>query len=236
MKRVLFLCCLLFLAGGCASQVPLAVNHPLSTQLKVKSSHHWDVLADDVAAQTAAFLERDSRNEGALKGKPVFLAPPQHGSAFDRAFQNFLVTRMVNRGMKVSTWNGDGIELSYETQLVRHESPRFAHAPGTLTALTAGVWVVRELVLGSFAAFPGGLGLAALADWGVGKFAGAPGKTELIVTTSIASEHRFVFRKSDVYYLEAEDGDLFLALNEKGMVREPPGGGRGVRVLEVVGR
>lgn len=236
MHRLILPTAMLLLAAGCSSQVPLAVNHPLSSQLKIKSSQHWDVLADDVAAQTAAFLQHEPRKEGASSQKPIYLAAPQQPSAFDRAFQNFLVTRMVNRGLLVSSRNGGGIELSYETQLVRHESPRYAHAPGTLTTLGAGVWVVRELVQGSFAAFPGAMGLTALADWGIGKFAGAPSSTELIVTTSITSEHRFVFRKSDIYYIEAEDGDLFLALNEKGRAVEPAGNSRGVKLLEVVGQ
>jgi len=234
MKCVIYLSLMLLLAG-CSSQVPLAVNHPISTQLKMKSSHHWDVLANDVAAQTAAVLERDARKDGALKGKPLYLPQAPHASAFDRAFHNFLITRLVNRGLTVSNQRGDGVELVYETQLVHHESSRYAHAPGTLTALSAGVWVVRELVRGSFAAVPGALGLAALADWGLGKFAGAPSKTELIVTTSLARDQKYLLRKSDVYYLDDADGDLFLALNDKGLVVEPALE-RGVKLMEVVGR
>ena len=53
MTRACFLLLpLVALLAGCASQVPIAANHPISTQKKAKAVHHWDVLADDVTSQT----------------------------------------------------------------------------------------------------------------------------------------------------------------------------------------
>lgn len=228
MKSLLALSLMLLFTAGCASQVPIAVNPPISKQYKAKSTHHWDILAEDVARETCALLDRDPKKDGQLQGKPFYIVPAKESSTFDKAFRNLLITRMVNRGMPVSTERG-GIEVQYETQLIRHNSAGYGHLPGTLTALSAGVFVVRELVEGSFAAVPGAIGLAALADWGAGKFS-TPTPTELMVTTSIAIEKKFVYRKSAIYYIDTEEAELYQGVESDGAA------GAGLKRLEVVGR
>ncbi len=213
MKARLILLALVFAATGCASQVPIAKNHPISTQKKAKSAHHWDVLADDITGQTQATLKKNPE----LDGKPLYVSTSEESSPFGFALRNFLITRMVNRGMPVTTEKEGAVELQYETQLVRHESSRYAHVPGTFTALTAGVWVLRDLVSSGSAALPGSIGLAALADYGMGQYAGGATPTELIVTSTIIRDKKFVMRKSDIYYLE--DADLGLFVKENALQR-----------------
>lgn len=229
MKYINLLVALMLLAS-CSSQVPIAVNHPISTQLKAKSTHHWDVLADDVAKETSALLDGEPKKNPVLKGKPFYVVPQPGASTFDRAFRDLLITRMVNRGLPVSKQRGTGVEIQYETQIVQHNSPRYGHIPGTLTALAAGVWVVREVVEGSVAAIPGAIGLSALADWGLGKYSGGTTPTELIVTTSIAQDNRYLYRKSSIYYIATEDSELYQES------ADTPGTERGLKRLEVVGQ
>ena len=216
---------LLFLAlflGACASQLPIPANYPISSQRKTKAAHHWDVLADDVALQTQiAAFGKDS----AIKGKPLYIREPSEGTAFNKAFRNFLITRFVNRGMAVSDTPSGAVEVVYDTQLIRHDSNRYTHVPGTLTALTAGLWVLHDMLDSGVAAAPATLGLAAVADWGLGHYAGPAPHTELIVTTSIVTENQYRFRKSDIYYVEEEDTDLFVEALERPLKR-----------MEVVGR
>jgi hypothetical protein len=195
----------LLLSTGCASRVPVAVNHPLTTQKKAKAAHHWDVLAEDIAVQTQAVAFAAG---SALRDKPLFIQP-RGNSDFDLAFRNFLITRLVNRGLPVTSDPKEGTAVSYETQLLRHESSRYTHIPGTLTSLAAGVWVVRGIVDSASAALPATLGLTGLADYAAGLYAGGATHTELIVTTSIVDASRYVLRKTDIYYLEDEDTDLF---------------------------
>jgi hypothetical protein len=198
---------LLMLLAGCASQVPLAANHPLSSQKKARAVHHWDVLADDVTTQTFVAL----RKAGIAEGTPLYVAHPTDTSVFAKAFRTLLITRMVGRGLPVlSEPSLDAIELHYETQLVRHNSSRYAHAPGTFTALAAGIWVVRDMIIGDTAAMPAGLALGALADYGAGHFAGGPTATELLVTSSISLDYKYLMRKSDIYYIEDADVSLFV--------------------------
>ena len=96
--RLLFILAMA-LCAGCASQIPLATNHPLTSQKKIRSSHHWDVIADDVAAQTVAALADKQKGLGE---KPLFVVSPADNTSFNTAFRNFLVTRMVNKGIPVN--------------------------------------------------------------------------------------------------------------------------------------
>ncbi|KAF0220765.1 MAG: hypothetical protein FD174_1089 [Geobacteraceae bacterium] len=210
MKVRIALLIFMLLAGGCASQLPIAKNHPISTQKKARAAHHWDVLADDVAEQT--FLVTLGK-ESSLKGKTFYIQPIQENIVFNKAFRNFLITRMVNRGMPVSEKKDGAVEIRYETQLVRHNSSRYTHIPGTFTALTAGLWVVRDMITSG--ALQGAAGLAALADYGMGHYAGGPTHTELIVSTSIVMDSGYVLRKSDIYYIEDADTDLFIEASER---------------------
>lgn len=195
--------------AGCASQVPIPSAHPISYQKKAMAAHHWDVLADDVSGQTAAALSGDSP----LKQHPLYVAPARENTTFNRAFRDLLITRLVNRGFDVRTTKAGGLEVSYETQLVQHRSERQAYQPGTLTALAVGLLVARNVAVnmtgdGQIAA---GLGLVAAGDFGSSLAAGHPAtKTELIVTTSISRDGRYLMRKSDIYYLEDADRPLFV--------------------------
>lgn len=210
----------LFSVTGCALQspVPVAENFPLSLQKKVRASHHWDVIADDVVSQTLKSLEAKDY----LQGRAFFVRPVAQGKpTFDKAFRNFMITRMVNRGLPVSNSEAGSVEVQYETQVVQHQSDRPYYQPGAITVLTAGVLVARNLaVVEHSAQLVGGtlLGAAALADVAAGHASGGPTKTELIVTTSIVVDSRFVMRKSDVYYLEDLDVGLFNETAEKEVV------------------
>ncbi len=64
-------------------------------------------------------------------------------------------------------------------------------------------------------AIPALLGVAGLADYGLGHYSGGPTHTELIVTTSIINGGAYAFRKSDIYYIEEADTDLFVEALER---------------------
>lgn len=205
--RILIFFGLTLLAAGCASQVPLATNHPISTQKKAKAVHHWDVLADDVTTQTIQAM----RKSGVAEGTPLYVEMPADNSTFAKAFRTLLITRMVGRGLPVTNEKIPGaIGLEYETQLVRHNSSRYAHVPGTFTTLGAGIWVIRDMIIGSTPAMPAGLAVGALADYGAGHFAGGATPTELLITSSMAVDKKYVMRKSDIYYIEDADVSLFV--------------------------
>lgn len=193
--------------AGCASQVPVAQTYPVSYQKKAKAAHHWDVLAADVVAQTVASLERNNY----LDGRALYVVPSEEKTTFNRAFANFLTSQLVNHGLPVGTVRDGAVVVQYETQLVKHNSERPNYTPGMLTALTAGVLVARDVALHAAqeSLYLGGMAVVGLADVGFGHLAGGPTKTEVIVTTSITDNGRYLMRKSDIYYLEDVDASLF---------------------------
>jgi len=223
MRNTFILLFAILLMSGCASQLPIPANYPISTQKKARAAHHWDVLADDISLQTqiAAYGK-----ESAIRDKAFYVREPKEATPFNKAFRNFLITRMVNRGMAVNDHLlGGGVEITYDTQLVSHASNRYTHIPGTITSLTAGLWVAHDILNAGLEAAPGALGLSALADWGLGHYAGGATHTELIVTTSIVTDNQYRLRRSSIYYIEEEDSDLFVEALERPLKR-----------MEVVGK
>lgn len=189
------------LSGCGTAQIPYTQNHPESYQKVARAVSHWDILADDVAAQT---MEKIGTQ------KAIYVATPTETTDFNRAFHNFLITRMVNKGIPVSTQRNGAIEVQYEAQIVRHNSQRKAYRPGAITMLTAGMMVAYNVPSWAkpdqAAALLGG---GALADLAVSADAGSPTKTELVVTTSVLEGGRYLVRTTDIYYLEPEDAQLF---------------------------
>lgn len=191
------------LLGGCSTaQVPYTQNHPASYQKVARAASHWDILADDVAAQTVAAIGTQ---------KAIYVSAPTEATDFNRAFHNFLITRMVNKNIPVSNQKTGAVEVQYETQVVMHNSERRAYQSGTITALAAGLLVAYNVPHwhpeSMKAAF---LGAAAGADAAVSTDAGSPTKTELVVTTSAIEGGRYLVRKTDIYYIDPEDVPLFM--------------------------
>lgn len=72
---------LLLLAAGCSTlDVPRADNYAASGQKKVRAVHHWDVLADDVAARVANKISEWPAGE-----HPIYLASTADVYYIDRA-------------------------------------------------------------------------------------------------------------------------------------------------------
>lgn len=182
------------------SRVPIASNHMVSFQKKAKSAHHWDVLAADVAAQISQAI---NSKEITVK-KRLSVAAPDSESSFNRAFSNFLINALVNKGLNVTKDKNDSSYISFETQLIRHNSSRYTHIPGSFTLLANGVWVLRNATDYAQYIVPP-MALDAL----MSLYAGPQSHIELVVTSSIYEDNRYVLRRSDIYYVETEDVDLF---------------------------
>lgn len=199
---------LVFLGGCKTAQVPFTENHPVSYQKVARATSHWDILADDVAAQTVSAIGTD---------KVIYVAAPNEQTDFNRAFSNLLITRMVNKGVLVSTEKASAIEVKYEVQVVTHNSERRAYKPGTITALTAGLMVAYNVPAwgDNEARTIAGLGAAGAVDAIVSTDAGRPTKTELMVTTSASEGGRYILRKTDIYYIEPEDVSLFMQMEKQ---------------------
>jgi hypothetical protein len=202
---------------GCASPAPVAQNFDVSYQKVARTAHHWDVVAEDVVSQTMQAIAEKAQ----LQNRGVHVAPSR-STAFNTAFREFLITHLVDRGASVSACKvghgaapgfaeeGPDMEVQYDSQLVVHGSDTADYTLVRLTALAAGVAVVRNVARADFADVNAALiGAAALADLAAGHRA-RPTRTEIIVTTTLVERNRFVARTSDVYYVPDADAQLFI--------------------------
>lgn len=203
MKTAISIFAVALLAAGCASEVPIATTHPLTTQQKLKSASHWDIIAKDTAQQAMAGLAKAN-----LAGVPVTVGTQQPNAPFQEGFRTFLITRLVEDGQPVMQTGAD-VEVQFEAQVVHLPTNGSATIPGALTALATGIGVVRQAHKWGDATQAGAiLGLAALADFGSG-YSTPVTMTEVIVTTSVLRAGKYIARKTDVYYLDDADGSLY---------------------------
>lgn len=194
---------------GCASRapIPLAENFELTVQPKVRSAGHWELVSRDVVAQTLATLDK----VGVAPGTPLHVAPPLNPSSFDLAFRDFLITKLVQSGAPVQQMPGQTLDVTYHTQLVRHNSERPHFIPGQFTMIAAGLMAAYGLRHEHLdAQLLATLGLTAAADYGASINSGGPTNTEMILTTTVTRGGQYIVRKTDVYYLENADTPLFM--------------------------
>lgn len=191
--------------------IPVSSNFEYTSQHKARSAGHWELMARDVVAQTLETLD----GVGVQRNMPVYVSLAEGSTDFDRGFRDFLITKLVQSGVPVLA-HPDGADLSvtYNTQVVVHNSHRPHYIPGQFTILTAGLMAAYGLRHEHLdTKLLAGLGLAGAADFANSINSGGPTHTEVILTTSVqrATHSQYLARKTDVYYLEDVDAPLFLA-------------------------
>jgi hypothetical protein len=195
----------LSLVCGC-SRIPEPAGFEYSSQSKMQAAHHWDVLAQDVADQVNKQLIKDGLLNTAVYvkgtcGKDDAPCKPNETSEFDEAFHDLLVTRLVHYGVPTNTQPGrGGITVNYKVQTVYHRADRArTFAPGVITALAAGVEVLRNAPSPALV-----IATAGAIDIANASYVEA-GHYEIIITTSIVNANRYLFRSSSIYYINDED-------------------------------
>lgn len=198
------------LIAGCAtpySEAPLATNFATTKQPKLQTAAHWNVIAGDVAKQISTEL-KDKR--------PLFVNQSSVKTAFDRAFTNDLISALVAAGYTVLKGPAGALSVDVDTQAVRFSSdrPQYKHI-GLATALTTGVWALRDVNLNKVGKVLGaGVAVAAAADsyaWFKSEFAtGETPRTEIIVTTSVSDANQYLARSTSIYYVADADSQMYV--------------------------
>ena len=206
MRLLPVIICILLLFSSCTGRIPTPTSYPYSQQKKMQASHHWDVLAHDLANRinnelilsdnidTAVFVKSTCGNES----KPC---DANETSSFNEAFRDLLITNLVGYGIPThNQLKEDTIEIQYKVQIVRHSTNRVRPVqPGVFTAISAAIVVLRnapaELLI---------LAAGVLADVVNTNFT-LNGHYEVIITTSMLSHDKYLFRASDIYYINDKD-------------------------------
>lgn len=196
---------LLFIFTGCG-RIPEPVGYDYSTQHKMQASHHWDILAADIAYEINNELIRSD-----YLNTPVFVketcgnenvpCEPLQTTVFNETFRDLLITHLVNLGVPTSSISSDSaIVIHYKAQTVYHHKNRIRTIrPGLITALTAGILVLRNA--------PGEI--VALVTAGAIDFANSNfvsiSNFEVVITTSMIAKNNYMYRNSNIYYINDLD-------------------------------
>ena len=130
---------------GCAQRapIPVAENFEYTSQPKVRSAGHWDLVSRDVVGQTLGTLDK----AGVAPGTPMHVSLPANATQFETAFREFLITKLVQNGAVVQQSPGQALDVSYGIQVVRHNSERPHFIPGQFTMIAAGPVSYTHLTL-----------------------------------------------------------------------------------------
>lgn len=176
------------------SETPVPINQPISFQRKLQSADHWWAVASIMASSLANTL----RSSPDLVKLPVYVEATQEDIPFNASLRELLITRLHEKGVTVASAPYDALVVNVESRLIQASHGR----DFTYPCLTAN-------------ACPGGRDWPSddseIADSGVPR-------GELLVTSSIKRNGRFVFRRSDVYYVGDGDAGWYLT----SMTRKPP--------------
>ncbi len=194
------------LVCGCTSRIPEPITFPYSQQQKMQASQHWQVLAEDLANRINNELIITDNSSKAVFVKPTCgdeTTPcgPAETSSFNEAFRDLLITNLVGFGIPTKNQlDGETIEILYKVQLVRHTAERIRTLqPGLLTTLSAAIVVFRNVPTDLLTVAAG-----ATADVANTSLTNNE-HYEIIITTSLINRGKYLFRASDIYYINDKD-------------------------------
>lgn len=204
LKMGFYVFTLLFLSS-CA-RIPEPISFSYTEQPKMQAAHHWDVLANDVANRINNELIINDYLE-----TPVYVkttcgdedspCEPNETSSFNEAFRDLLITELVGFGVPVQQQAiDDAIIIHYKVQVVYHKAPRVRTIkPGLITSLATGILVFRNAPH-QFRTIATA-GLIDLAN----QNAVMNSSHEVVISTSMVSRDKYLFRSSDIYYINDRD-------------------------------
>lgn len=205
MRFLFFSFSLLLLTASCG-RMPEPVGYPYSTQEKMQAALHWDILARDLSNKINNELIRSDFLE-----TPVFVKETcgtdsepclrQTTTEFNEGFRDLLITELVSFGIPTSAVpDGEAITVNYKVQIVHHQTDRLRTVqPGLLTALTTAISVIRNAPAELVA-----ISLAGALDYGNSAYV-KKSDFEAIITTSMVFRKKYLFRSSDIYYINGAD-------------------------------
>lgn len=196
----------LLLTCGCASRIPEPITYPYSQQQKMEAANHWRVLAEDLANRInneLVITDNASKTVSVKQtcGNEATPCSPMETSSFNEAFRDLLITQLVGYGIPTKKQKDDEtLEILYKVQIVRHASERMRTLqPGLLTGLSAAIVVLRNAPTDLVT-----MAIGATADVANTSMAGQ-GHYEIIITTSVLDGGKYIFRASDLYYINDKD-------------------------------
>ena len=199
MKKVVLLFTALAVVG-CAKEMPTGKAFNESTQLKLNSASHWDVLANHEASMLAETVS-------SYQNLAVYIKKPSRDVPFLRGYRHLLTSRLVKEGVNVVTEPSfDTATVSYVIDWIQHPTHDYREDNALATPLTQGVYSIAATFLakGVFDLTETAIDLIkvpayTLANQFKPDFST---HTEVIITTQIVMGKSVLNSDSRVYYIE----------------------------------
>ncbi len=205
------------LAGGCAPlDVPRAEVFPATGQKKARAVHHWDVLAEDVAARISEKITAWPAGQ-----HPIHVSGA-NDSSFSQGFRKLLTVRLLDRGVALSAAPA-AVELVLNVQVVQHPTAGSMRLQMPGMVLSEGVSVARDVqfpAYGEAQVVPTEKATEVPQGARDGVFSAQPISTEVLITTVLRSGDRYLAGSADVYYIDRADANLYQA--KEPLVPPPP--------------
>jgi hypothetical protein len=194
------------------NETPVATNFQTTTQYKLQAGQHWLAISDDTGRWILGALKKNKAcNAKDGKCAMLYVEPPTPVTKFSRAFHSQLITTLVNQQAVVSKRSGSSLTVNIDVQpvLFTANRPQYRYA-GTPVELAPGVWAIRDVTTTTP---PSATGIPPSVDalhWFRSEFAaGQTPRAEILVTTSIGDQGRYLARTTAVYYVADSDISLY---------------------------
>ncbi|TXI37742.1 MAG: hypothetical protein E6Q51_02640 [Methylophilus methylotrophus] len=186
-----------------SAALPENVDIEGERQRQIQSSRQWQLVAEDMVTQLIATIQ-----EKKLDNRPIYIHLQTKRTTFTTAFNDFLITSLVQKGIKVSTQKQGSYIYNYKIQMVEYNSFRTTISSENykFTSLAAGLVVIRNI--GDVLGVDGSI-LATGAALDLADFNLAP-NMEVIITSSILDRNIFISRTTDIYYANRLDKHLYM--------------------------
>lgn len=210
MNRVITgLCVAVALCSGCASHDgrPAQAYFKVSPEYKLKSAKHWRVVANDIAANIQKVVKAPDMQVHV----PM---PAEPATIFSRVFASQLKSSLFDSALVVTPFEVGAHSVTVTVDMVRHVTLA-SYTPGSLVLLAAGVKVLRDIQNSGHRDF-GQIAIAGSADASLTyREESRRPSLEVVLTTFITHQGRYVFHSTNTYYLDDVDACLFKAKNSQ---------------------
>lgn len=178
--------------------VSTPVSFPAAPQYKLKAAAHWKLMAEDLARQIQQALSGQEKNH-----IPVYIEEPAQPTPFERNFLPMLRASLLAQGLQVSARQDEAAVLQVQVNKVSHVA---TYRAGTLTLLGGGLLVLRDIYThdSSYLTNAGGALAAIAADIAMTNHRPPP-DLELILSTNVQKDKRYLASTTQIYYLQSED-------------------------------
>lgn len=193
-------------------ETPVASNFQKTSQYKLQAGQHWLAIADDTGRWILGALKKNRAcPRRSDKCATLYVEPPTPVTEFSRAFHSQLITTLVNQQVAVSKTTDAALTVNIDVQpvLFTANRPQYRYA-GTPVELAPGIWAIRDVTTTTP---PNTTGVPPKVDalhWFRSEFAaGQTPRAEVLITTSISDQNRYLARTTAVYYVADSDFSLY---------------------------